>query len=96
MSEQPAPTLKLIVVDPTNPHVLRKLQGDLAAIAGAGEVRAIFGNVYLVNTAIDTSELRDLVAGDLSDRDSVIVVEFETWSGYGPGIDGTWLMRCGH
>lgn len=93
---QAIPTLKLIVVDPTNPHVMRKLQQDLVSRVGKGEIRSILGNAYIVNTPLQPAELRDLISSDLGERDSFLVVEFERWSGYGPEVDGTWLMRRGH
>lgn len=93
---QTTPSLKLIVVDPENPHVVQKLAQHLVAETGASEVRAMLRNSYVVNTVLGTSELRDLISSDLDARDSCLVVEFETWSGYGPEIDSAWLMRRGH
>lgn len=93
---QAVPTLKLIVVDPTDPHVFRKLRHDLEREASAGELRSVFGNAYVVNTALEPAELRDLIVSDLDERDSLLVVEFERWSGYGREVDAVWLMRRGH
>lgn len=96
MSAQATPTLKLIAVDAGNPHVLRALRDALLREVGASEIRAIFGSAYLVSTTLDPSGLRDLLAERMNERDSILVVEFETWSGYGPEIDSAWLMRRGH
>lgn len=93
---QAIPSLKLIVVDPTNPRVLTNLRRDLEREAGATEVRATYENAYIVNTTLEPSDLRDIIAKDLHEGDSFLVVEFERWSGFGPGIDGVWLMRRGH
>ena len=40
--------------------------------------------------------LRDWLTPSLEEGESVFVVEFEKWSGYGPAPDRAWLLRRGH
>jgi len=54
------------------------------------------GSAVLVYTPLETSELRDLLASASSDSDSLLVLEFEKWSGFGTAIDRDWLLARGH
>lgn len=90
------PSLKLILVDPADQQVLFKIEKQIPKTLQDSEVVAVFGNACVVYTALDTSELRDAVGSRLPEGASCLIVEFETWSGYGPEIDSEWLMRRGH
>lgn len=96
VSEAADPTLKLVLVDSSDPAVAAAIERELVRLAGAGEVRRVAERAHVVHTALGTAELRDLVSSWLGHGDAVIVAEFERWSGYGPGIDSVWLMRRGH
>jgi hypothetical protein len=53
-------------------------------------------DTLIVDASNEPAEIRDWVRSALEDSESVLVVEFERWSGYGPGVDSQWLMRRGH
>jgi hypothetical protein len=53
-------------------------------------------DALIVHTASEPAALRDRARDVLEDGESVIVLEFERWSGYGPGIDSAWLLKKGH
>lgn len=95
MSESPAATLKLVVVD-LRASSLATVERELVGIAGENEVRDVGGNAFVVHTALGTAALRDRLQPLLSASASALVAEFETWSGYGAEIDSVWLMRRGH
>lgn len=96
VNDAAGPTLKLVVVDSSDPAVAAAIERELVRLAGDGEVRRVAGRAFVVHTALGAAELRDLVSSDLAEGDAVIVAEFERWSGYGPGVDSVWLMRRGH
>lgn len=54
------------------------------------------GSAVLVYTPLEPSELRDLLARVSKDGDSLMVLEFEKWSGLGTAIDRDWLLARGH
>jgi hypothetical protein len=68
----------------------------LCARIGEADVRHLSGDVFVVHSEMETSDLRDALAAELEDGESVFVVEFERWSGYGPAADRRWLLRRGH
>jgi hypothetical protein len=51
-----------------------------------------FGSALLVHTEDEPSRIRDY----LRDLGSVIVMEFEKWSGYGTDVPREWLLARGH
>ena len=95
MSETPA-TLKLVALVVASEAAVAEVRGELEELAGDDEVKSMGGGASVVHTVLTTAELRDRIQAKVGAGDSVIVVEFETWSGYGPGVDGVWLMRRGH
>jgi hypothetical protein len=72
------------------------LERALSATVSAAAVRHVGGDVFVVHCEMDPSELRDALAAELGDGESVFVVEFERWSTYGPAADRRWLLRRGH
>jgi hypothetical protein len=72
------------------------LERALTEHAGEADVRPLPGGVVLVHTETDCAALRDLVVRALGRGAGVFVVEFERWSGFGPGVDARWLLRRGH
>jgi hypothetical protein len=89
-------TLKLVVVDPRGRAAAAAVEHQLVRLAGEGEVRRVGNVAFVVHTVLGTADVRDRLRGYLAEGDAAIVVEFETWSGYGSGIDTVWLMRRGH
>ena len=60
------------------------------------DIRPLPGGVVLLYTDADTAAIRDWLAPRLREGESVLVVEFEQWSGHGPAPDRRWLLRRGH
>lgn len=96
MTETPAATLKLVVVDSRDPAAVVAVERELVAAVGEGEVRRVGNLAFVAHTALGTAEVRDRLKPLLADGAAAIVVEFETWSACGPAIDNVWLMRRGH
>ena len=66
-----------------------------AKILGGGLLR-LGEDALIVHAPNEPAEIRDWVRTALDEGESVLVFEFERWSGYGPGVDSRWLMRRGH
>jgi hypothetical protein len=84
-------TLKCVVVSGDARPVVEALRGRI----GRDDVRQM-GESVLVHTALEPSELRDHLAAAAGSRCSVLVVEFEKWSGHGDAVDRAWLLARGH
>ena len=72
------------------------IEEALSSHVRAEDIRYLSGDVLLVYTKDDTAAIRDWLASLLVDGESVFVVEFEHWSGYGAVPDRDWLRRRGH
>ena len=59
-------------------------------------IREVRPGAVLVHTPLEASELRDWLAGEVEEGQSLLVVEFEKWSGHGAGVDRVWLLARGH
>lgn len=76
---------------------LRKLMEEtLRAHVRVEDVRHLYGQVFLIYTDAETAAIRDWFTSGLQDGESVFVVEFERWSGYGPAPERPWLSFRGH
>jgi hypothetical protein len=96
MSQEPLPTLKVVVAWSGSGNLCTLVGDGLNAIAGAGKVRKISDEAYVVHTALTTAELRDHLRETLGDGEGVLVAEFEVWSGHGEALDSRWLLARGH
>jgi len=68
----------------------------LEAAAGADNVLHLSEDSYVVWTHESTADIRDRLTPALTEEESLLVVEFETWSSHGSRIDSTWLLGRGH
>lgn len=59
------------------------------------DIREI-GAILVVHTDLEPADLRDWLSGVLPEGESLLVVEFEKWSGYGASVDRSWLLARGH
>ncbi len=96
MSAGAASTLKCVTAWSEARNLCDLVSEALRRMAGDDEVIAAGEDVCLVYTSAEPAAIRDRVAGVLQNGESVLVVEFERWSGLGPGIDSGWLSRRGH
>jgi hypothetical protein len=62
----------------------------------SADLRTFGPSHVVVFTEKSIDALRDRIAPLLDDGETLIVVEFERWSAYGPSIDARWLSRRGH
>ncbi len=92
----PEPTLKCVIAWSDLRDLCGLVEGALRAKVDEGEIQRLNEDCYLIYTNEETSEIRDLLASILRDGGSVLVIDFEKWSGHGPGVDSRWLMRRGH
>ena len=111
MIEEPRPTLKVVIawsdrrnlctiisdaLDASAGTVGTGAVDPLDAIAGADEVRKLSDEAYVAHTALSAAELRDRLREILGESESVLVAEFEVWSGHGEALDARWLLARGH
>lgn len=85
-------SLKLVISSAQPDAVL----AALGAQVDVENIRAAVSGALLVHSALEPSELRDMLSRELGEGDSLLIVEFEKWSGYGAGIDREWLRARGH
>jgi hypothetical protein len=90
------PTLKLVVAWSGRRNICTIVADSLRALAGDSEVKTIGDDACVVSTPLTTSGLRDALRSQVAEDEGLLVVEFETWSGYGSLVDGVWLRRRGH
>lgn len=89
-------SLKYVTAFSTNRSLTDEVRVALERNVQPADVRHVRRDAFLVYTEADTSSIRDWLAPLLQGGESVFVVEFERWSGYGPAIDREWLRRRGH
>ena len=92
MSRIGAGTLKCVILLGD----IRRALDALGPQVDAENVRQVGGGAILLHTEVAASELRDRLSAVLDERESALVIEFETWSGYGDAIDRGWLLERGH
>ena len=89
-------SLKLVSAWSPRHSVRERVAAVLQRHIRAEDIRYLHGRVFLLYTAAEPATIRDWLAPYLEDDESVFVVEFERWSGYGPSPDRDWLRRRGH
>ena len=72
------------------------IEQTLRAHVAEDDARHVYGDTFLIYTDTDTATIRDWLLPCLKDSESLLVVEFERWSGYGQAPDRDWLLRRGH
>jgi len=90
------PSLKCVIAWSESRNLCSLVGEALEANLGAGDVRRLGDDAFVVYGPPEPDEVRDWVAGVLDPEESVVVFEFEKWSGRGPTVDSEWLMRRGH
>ena len=89
-------------LDDIGPGSLKLIVAADAAIEGAlrahvpdEHIRRTGDEAWIIFTEADPPTIRDWITAAASNPSSILVVEFEHWSGYGD-IDQAWLLRRGH
>ena len=96
MKSSSAATLKCIIAWSDARNLCGLIERALETRIAEQDVVRLNEDSCLVYTDEATSDIREWIAPELREGDSVLVMEFETWSGYGLGVDSRWLMRRGH
>jgi len=89
-------TLKCVIVRSDGRNLCDLIGQVLEARVASADICRLNEDSHLVYTHEASVHVRDWVAAELGDGESVLVVEFETWSSCGPGVDARWLARHGH
>jgi hypothetical protein len=90
------PSLKCVIAWSDRRNLCSLVADAMHAKVGAEEVRLLGEDALAIYSASHPSEIRDWLSALLADDESALVLEFERWSSFGPGVDATWLMRRGH
>ena len=90
------PTLKCVIAWSNTRNLCTLVTDQLEAKMGSNDIRRLGDDAFAVYGKPAPDEIRDWVAGVLDPEESVVVLEFEKWSGHGPAVDTEWLMRRGH
>lgn len=62
----------------------------------AENIRQVGAGAILVHTGLEPAELRDWLSRKLGEGESLLVIEFEKWSGFREGVHREWLLARGH
>ena len=89
-------TLKCVIAWSDRRNLCGLVEAALAARVESAEIMRLNDDSYLVHTSASVSNVRDWLIASLDPGESLLVFEFERWSGYGAGVDSTWLRRRGH
>ena len=89
-------TLKCVIAWSDKRNLCSLVEDELRARLAGGDVLRAGDDALVAYAAHEPAEIRDWVRAALDDDETVLVFEFERWSGYGPGIDSAWLLRRGH
>jgi len=90
------PSLKCVIAWSERRNLCSLVRDKLEAEMGGEDVSGLGDDAFAVYGTLAPDEIRDCVAGILDPDESVVVFEFEKWSGHGPTVDSEWLMRRGH
>jgi hypothetical protein len=90
------PTLKCVIAWSDRRNLCSIVEDALLAKIAGGDVLRLGEDALIVHTAEEPAEIRGWVRSALDDGESVLVVEFERWSGFGPEVDSAWLLKRGH
>jgi len=91
-----AGTLKCVSASSPSRSLRNTLEQALVTHVQAHNVRHLHADTLLVLTDEDTATVRDWLSPLLEAGESLLVVEFERWSGHGDAVDRRWLLRRGH
>ncbi len=89
-------SLKCVIAWSERRNLCSLVFDTVAARTGERQSCRLGDDSFAVYTAVSTAEIRAWVAEIIGSDESVLVVEFETWSGYGEGVPREWLLARGH
>jgi hypothetical protein len=89
-------SLKCVIAWSDRRNLCSLVEDELQARLGSDELLRLGDDALVVCAGNEPADIRDWIRAALDDDETVLVFEFERWSGYGPGIDPAWLLRRGH
>jgi hypothetical protein len=90
------PTLKCVMAWSDRRNLCTIVEDAMRARIPSDSLLRVNDDTLIVDAPNGPAEIRNWVRSALEDSESVLVVEFERWSGYGASVDSDWLMRRGH
>ena len=84
VGHSPSRPLRSLIAEILGPHVRDQ------------DIRHLSDDALLAYSDASAADLRDWIAAQLGPGESVLVMEFERWSAFGPAADRRWLLRRGH
>jgi hypothetical protein len=96
MSRVPPGSLKCVIAWSERRNLCSLVFDGVAARTGEEQLRLLGDDSFAVYTTASSSEIRDWAAEMISSDESVLVVEFEKWSGFGSEVPRDWLLARGH
>jgi hypothetical protein len=90
------PTLKCVIALSDRRNLCSLVATTLEAKVGSHSLRRLGDESVIVYDPAPPAEIRDWVSPVLQPDESLLVLEFEKWSGRGAGVHAEWLMRRGH
>lgn len=91
-----AASLKCVIAWSERRNLCDLIEEALRDGARPQDIVRVGDDSYLVYSDEEPWQTRDSVRSSLQEGESVLVIEFEKWSGYGPGVAGDWLLARGH
>jgi hypothetical protein len=96
MSEIGPGSLKCVIAWSERRNLCSLVLDAVAARIGEEQLRRLGDDSFAVYTPATTAHLRDWAAEVVDADESVVVLEFERWSGSGAAVPREWLLARGH
>jgi hypothetical protein len=96
VSEEAQPTPKCIITWSDRRNLCTVVRDWLTDVVPESDILPAGDDAMIALTALTADQLRDALRDAIEPDEALIVVEFETWSGYGQGVDSRWLLARGH
>ena len=94
--ERSVSTLKCVVAWSNLRNLCDTVSETLENLVPDADQRRLGDDVHLVFTAFSAGDIREWLRPLLREDEGLLVLEFETWSGYGAALDSAWLIAHGH
>jgi hypothetical protein len=91
-----AGSLKCVIAWSDRRNLCSTVFDAVAARVAEGQLRRLGEDSFAAYTPATAADLRDWVAEVVGSDESVLVLEFETWSGSGADVPREWLLARGH
>ena len=99
MTDEPQadrPTLKCVIAWSDRRNLCDIVSDALTAVVADDQTLQLGDDANIVFTALSSEALREALRPLLTADEGLVVLEFETWSGFGAALDSAWLLARGH